>query len=65
MVLAKVAINKTFGQLLKILQISQIYTETLRSGSSYIEVWFTDQDSRPLEIEEGKKLALTVNHRGA
>ena len=65
MVFVKVAINKTFGQLLRILHISQIYTETLRSESSYIEVWFTDQDSIPPEIEEGKKFTLTVNHRGA
>ena len=65
MVLVKIAINKTFEQLLRILQISQIYTETLRSESSYTEVWFTAQDSRPLEIEDGKKLTLVVNHRGA
>ena len=65
MALVKIAINKTFDQLLRILQISQIYSETLRSESSYIEVWFTAQDSRPLEIEDGKKLTLVVNHRGA
>ena len=55
MILVKFAINKTFNQLIRILQVSQIYTEILCSQSSYIEVWFTDQDSRPLELEYGKK----------
>ena len=44
--------NKTFGSLLKISPVNQILLETLNSQSQTTEVWFTNQNSEPLEIED-------------
>ena len=44
--------NKSFGQLLNISPKNCIFLKTVNVEFSYIEVWFTDQNSRPLEIED-------------
>ena len=44
--------NKSFSQILNISPKNFIFSKTFNSGSSYIEVWFTDQNSKPLEIED-------------
>ena len=44
--------NKSFGQLLDILPENFIFLKTFDSEFSYIEVWFIDQNSNPLEIED-------------
>ena len=44
----------SFGQLLEISPINLIFLKTFNSEFSYIEVWFTDQNSQPLEIEDRK-----------
>ena len=44
--------NKSFGQLLNILPENFIFLKTFDSEFSYIEVWFIDQNSNPLEIED-------------
>ena len=49
--------NKSFGQLLEISPKNFIFLKTFNSKISYIEVWFTDQNSKPLEIED--KLSIT------
>ena len=33
----------------------------LNAEFSYIEVWFTDQNSKPLEIEDEVKIILVIN----
>ena len=43
--------NKSFGQLLDISPKKIIFFKTFNSVFSYIEVWFTDQNSIPLERE--------------
>ena len=43
--------NKSFGQLLNISPKKIIILKTFDSEFSYIEVWFVDQNSKPLEIE--------------
>ena len=53
--------NKSFGQLLDISQESFIFLKTFDSELSYIEAWFTDQNSRPLEIEEKINITLVIN----
>ena len=53
--------NKLFGQLLDISPKSFIYLKTFNSEFSYIEVWFTDQNSKPLEIEDKIKITLVIN----
>ena len=40
--------NKSFGQLLDISPMNFILLKTFNSGFSYIEVWFIDQNSKPL-----------------
>ena len=43
--------NQSFGQLLDSSPKNFILLKTFDSGFAYIEVWFTDQNSRPLEIK--------------
>ena len=44
--------NKTFGQLLDVSPKNFIYLKTFNSKFLYIEVWFIDQNSKPLEMED-------------
>ena len=43
--------NKSFGQLLDILPKNFMFLKTFNSKCLCIEVWFTDQNSEPLEIK--------------
>ena len=43
--------NKSFGQLLDISPQNFVFLETFDSEFLYIEVWFKDQNSNPVEIE--------------
>ena len=49
--------KKSFGQLLDISPKNVMFLETFHSEFSYFEVWFTEQNSNPLEIEE--KISIT------
>ena len=53
--------NKSFGQLLDISPENFIFLKTFDSEFSYIEVWFTDQNSNPLEIEDKINITLVIN----
>ena len=53
--------NRFFGQLLDILPINFIVLKTFNSELSYSEVWFTDQNSKPLEIEVKVNITLVIN----
>ena len=44
--------NKQFGQLINISPHSLIMLNTKNTEFSFIEVWFTDQNSKKLEIED-------------
>ena len=44
--------NKSFSQLLDISPQNFIFLKTFNSEFSYIDVSFTDQNSKPLEIED-------------
>ena len=50
--------NKPFGSLLDISPTNHIFLKTFNSEYNEIEVWFTDQNSQPLEIED--KINLTT-----
>ena len=50
--------NKQFGQLINIAPHSLILLRTTNTEFSSIEVWFTDQNSEPLEIEDSVNLTL-------
>ena len=60
-VLYKFVPNKSFGQLLDISSKNFIFLKTFNSEFSYIEVWFTDQNSKPLEIEDKMNITLVIN----
>ena len=53
--------NKSFGQLLGISPKKFIFLKTFDSEFLYIEVWFTDQNSNPLEIEDKRNVTLVIN----
>ena len=53
--------NKSFGQLLDISPKNFIILKTFNSDFSYIKVWFTDQNSKPLEIEDKINITLVIN----
>ena len=44
--------NKPFGSLLKISPTNHIFLKTFNSKFQEIKVWFTDQTSIPLEVED-------------
>ena len=52
--------NKSFGQLLDISLNNFIFLKTFDSEFSYIEVWFTDQNSNPLEMENKINITLVL-----
>ena len=53
--------NKSFCQLLDISPKNFIFLKTFDLEFSYIEVWFTDQNSKPLEKEHKTNITLVIN----
>ena len=53
--------NKSFGQLLDISLNNFLFIKTFDSEFSYIEVWFTDQNSSPLKIKDKINITLVIN----
>ena len=53
--------NKAFGQLVDISPGNYIFLKTFYSEFSYIEVWFTDQNSKLLHIEDKIGITLVIN----
>ena len=52
--------NKPFGSLLEISQMKHIFLKTFISEYDEIIVWFTDQNSKPLETEDRINLTLVI-----
>ena len=52
--------NKSFGQLLDILPKKFMFLKIFVSEFSYIQVWFTDQNFKPLEIEDKINITLVI-----
>ena len=52
--------NKKFGQLLNISPHVFKMMNTINTEFSYAEVWFTDQSSKALEIEDNVNLTLII-----
>ena len=52
--------NKQFGQLINIVPHSLTMLSTTNTEFLFIEVWFTDQSSKPLEIEDSVSLTLII-----
>ena len=52
--------NKKYGQLITVSTHSLIMLKIVNTEFSFIEIWFTDQDNRPLEIEDSVNISLIV-----
>ena len=52
--------NKSFGSLLDISPSNHIFLKTFNSEYDEIVVWFTDQNSKPLEIEDIINLTMVI-----
>ena len=55
--------NKPFGTLLEISQTKHIFLKTFNSEFNEIIVWFTDQNSQPLETEDRINLTMVIKYR--
>ena len=52
--------NKPFGSLFEISTPNHIFLKTFNSNYDEIIVWFTDQNSQPLKIEERINLTMVI-----
>ena len=52
--------NKPFGSLLEISPANCIFLKTFNSEFQDIEVWFPDQNSQTLEIEDRINFAIVI-----
>ena len=52
--------SKPFGSLLEISRTNHIFLKTFNSEHDEIIVWFTDQNSQPLEIKDRINLTMVV-----
>ena len=52
--------NKSFGSLLDISLSNHIFLKTFNSEYDEIIVWFTDQNSKPLEIDDRINLTMVI-----
>ena len=52
--------NKTFGSLLEISPTSQVFLKTFNSEFQEVKIWFTDQTSKPLELEDKIHITLII-----
>ena len=52
--------NKPFGSLLEISPTNHIFLKKFNSEYDEIKVWFTDQNSKPLEMEDRINLTIVI-----
>ena len=52
--------NKTFGSLLEISITNHVFLKTFNSEFQEIKIWFTDQTSKPLEVEDRINVTLII-----
>ena len=52
--------NKQFGQLINIALCSLAMLSTTNTEFSFVEVWFTDQNSKHLEVEGNVNMTLII-----
>ena len=60
-VLYTFVLNKPFGSLLEIYLTNHIFLKTFNSEYDEIKVWFRDQNSKPLEIEDRINSIMVLN----
>ena len=59
-VLFTFVLNKQFGQLITFTPHSPTMLKTTNAEFSFIEIWFTDLNNRPLEIEGNVNITLII-----
>ena len=52
--------NKPFGSLLEISPTNYVFLKTFNSEFQEIKIWFTDQTSKPLEVEDRINVTLLI-----
>ena len=52
--------NKLFSSLLEISPTNNIFLKTFNSEYDEIKVWFTDQNSKPLEMEDRINFTMVI-----
>ena len=52
--------NKQFGQLITITPHSLTMLKATNVEFSFIEIWFTDQNNRPLQVEDTVTITLII-----
>ena len=52
--------NKTFDSLLEISPTNQVFLKTFNSEFHEVKIWFTDQASKPLELEDKINITLII-----
>ena len=52
--------NKTFGSLLEISPTKPVFLKTFNSEFQEVKIWFTDQTSKPLELEDKINITLIM-----
>ena len=52
--------NKSFGSLLEISPINHVFLKTFNSELQEVKIWFTDQTSKPLELEDKINVTLII-----
>ena len=60
-VLYKFVPNKSFGQLMHISPKTFLFLKTYNPEFSYIKVWFSDQNCKPLETRDKINITLLIN----
>ena len=53
-------LSKPFGSLLELSPIKHIFSKKFNSEFQEVEVWFTDQTSKPLKVEDKINLTLII-----
>ena len=56
------ALNKQFGQLINISPHSLTMLNTTNTEFSIVGVWFTDQNSKQLEVEDNANMTLRIGY---
>ena len=52
--------NKTFGSLLEISPTNQVFLKKFNSEFQEVKIWFTDQPSKPFELEDKINITLII-----
>ena len=55
-----IRLYRTFGSLIEISPTNQVFLKTFNSEFQELKIWFADQTSKPLELEEKINITLIM-----